>query len=83
MGEVDERGVFAAPLGKLRGSNEGLQMAQRSEEEFVEYILANLPQFPEQYVQIKRVNAGLAPADDEAASELEIGKNACAMARSH
>ena len=80
MGEADDAGLFAAPLGKLRRANEGLLMAQKSEKEFVDYILRHLPQYPEQYVQIKRVNAGLAPADDEAASELEIGKNVCAMA---
>lgn len=34
---------------------------------------------PEQYVEIKRVNIGLTHADEQTASELELGKNICAL----
>jgi len=36
--------------------------------------------FPPQYVDIKRVNAGLLAPDEEKAQELELGKNVCALA---
>jgi len=81
--EADENGVFAMTLGELKQKNEGLVMAQRSENEFVEYILSSLPVFPPQYVDIKRVNAGLLIPDEEKASELELGKNICALAQAY
>jgi glyoxylase-like metal-dependent hydrolase (beta-lactamase superfamily II) len=77
--EADERGVFAAPLGELRARNDGLRMVARGEATFVKYMLDNLPVFPKEYVKIKRVNAGLVHPDEEQASELELGKNICAL----
>lgn len=77
--EADARGEFAARLGALRASNRELQRAARSADEFVGGILASLPAFPEAYAEIKRVNAGLAQADEERAAELELGKNRCAL----
>jgi glyoxylase-like metal-dependent hydrolase (beta-lactamase superfamily II)/rhodanese-related sulfurtransferase len=79
--EEDEAGLFAAPLGALRASNAGLREAARGEDAFVRWVLASLPVFPPAYVEMKRVNLGLAAADDERASELEIGRNVCALAR--
>ncbi len=76
-------GQFAGRLGDLKEENEGLRMALASQEEFVTYILASLPEFPDEYVDIKRVNAGLRRVDDEAASELELGKNICALAQAY
>jgi len=58
-------------------------MTQASEEAFVQYILGSLPEFPPQYVEIKRVNAGLLVVDEEKASELELGKNVCALAHAY
>lgn len=74
-------GKFHGTLGQLRTSNEGLAIAARSEAEFMRYILASLPTFPAGYVEIKRVNAGLISADERKASELELGKNVCALAK--
>lgn len=80
LGEANDGGFFAGSLGSLARSNEGLLMVGKSEEEFVAYILASLPQFPKEYVDIKRVNAGLLEVGEDKASELELGKNLCAMA---
>jgi glyoxylase-like metal-dependent hydrolase (beta-lactamase superfamily II) len=77
------KGRFAATLGELRRKNGGLIEAQKSREEFVEYILASLPKFPEEYVEIKRVNAGLVDVSEGKASELELGKNICALAQAY
>jgi glyoxylase-like metal-dependent hydrolase (beta-lactamase superfamily II)/rhodanese-related sulfurtransferase len=79
--EADSAGVFAARLGDLRDANEGLRQVRRGREEFVRYILDSLPRFPDEYVEIKRVNAGLLIPDEEEARELETGKNLCALAR--
>jgi len=77
--EADARGEFAAPLCTLRTSNRELQRVARGADEFVGGILASLPSFPNAYAEIKRVNAGLAQADEERAAELELGKNRCAL----
>jgi glyoxylase-like metal-dependent hydrolase (beta-lactamase superfamily II) len=79
--EADERGVFAAALGTLREGNEGLRVVGQGRERFIEYILGSLPTFPPEYVDIKRVNAGLIHPDEDRARELETGKNLCALAR--
>ena len=81
LAEEGENGLFAAPLGDLRQRNEGLVMAAGAEQEFVAYILASLPEYPDEYVEIKRVNAGLVEVKEATASELELGKNICALAR--
>ena len=83
MAEEGDNGLFAAPLGELRRRNDGLQMAAGEEKEFVDYILASLPKFPEEYVEIKRVNAGLVEVKEAKASELELGKNICALAQAY
>lgn len=77
LDEADENGVFAATYGWIKENNDGLK--PRSEAEFTEYVLAHLPVFPPEYVEIKRVNAGLVQPNEEAASELELGKNICAL----
>jgi hypothetical protein len=58
---------------KMQGCNLTLRSA------FIEYVLNHLPQLPEQYVEIKRVNIGLTQPDENTASELELGKNICAL----
>ena len=83
LGEAGADGLFVGILADLVRSNEGLRMAQRSEAEFVAYILASLPEFPREYVEIKRVNAGLLEVGESRASELELGKNICALAQAY
>ncbi len=43
--------------------------------------MSSLPEFPKRYVDIKRINLGLLSADEEKQSELELGKNECALAK--
>jgi glyoxylase-like metal-dependent hydrolase (beta-lactamase superfamily II) len=81
--EANAQGLYGERLGELYKKNEGLRMVQKGEREFVSYILSSLPTFPPQYVEIKRVNAGLILSDEEKASELELGKNICALAQVH
>ena len=77
--EADGRGIFAATLGTLRRSNDGLIKAAGSADEFASYIRSTMPTFPDAYVDIKRINAGLLQVDAEQLGELETGKNQCAM----
>jgi glyoxylase-like metal-dependent hydrolase (beta-lactamase superfamily II)/rhodanese-related sulfurtransferase len=77
--EARADGVFAAPLGRLRAENEGLRAVAEGEKRFTAYVLASLPHFPPQYVEIKRVNIGLSEPGEEDLSELELGKNVCAL----
>lgn len=84
LGEADETGRFAASLDDLKERNGGLVALQReSEAGFIRYLLASLPRFIPEYVDIKRVNTGLLiPAEDDAAT-LELGKNVCALAQAY
>ncbi len=77
----DDNGVFRATLGELKQRNPGLLKLAEGEAAFCDYILANLPEFPEAYVEIKRANAGLTSADERKAQELELGKNICAVGK--
>lgn len=77
LDEGGDEGIFAAPYSEVRAQNDGL--APRSRDEFIDYVLGHLPTFPEQYVEIKRVNVGLMQPDEEKAAELETGKNVCAL----
>lgn len=81
--EADENGVYARTLRWLKENNEGVKALMGDEASFVKYLLDSLPFFPEQYVDIKRVNAGLLVPDEEKASELELGRNICALAQAY
>ena len=83
LAEENGEGLFAAPLGDLKKVNDGLLMVQKGEEAFVSYILESLPKFPEEYIEIKRVNAGLVEVGEAKASELELGKNICALSEAY
>jgi len=78
LDEGDSSGRFAAPYGTVQRTNDAF--VPRSPEQFASYVLNNLPSFPPQYVEIKRVNLGLTTASEQQAEELELGKNSCALA---
>jgi len=82
LDEAGESGLFAAPLSDLKSRNDGLLALQRqSEEGFVRYLVESLPKFIPEYVDIKRVNAGLLSSDEDQVSTLELGKNVCALSQ--
>jgi len=78
---ADDKGIFRATLGDLKHRNVGLLKLAEGEAAFCDYILANLPEFPPAYIEIKRANAGLVSPDARAAQELELGKNICAVGK--
>jgi glyoxylase-like metal-dependent hydrolase (beta-lactamase superfamily II) len=84
LDEADETGRFAASLDDLKKRNDGLVVLQReSEEGFIRYLLESLPKFIPEYVDIKRVNAGLLTPAEEDAATLELGKNVCALSQAY
>ncbi|HEX9113976.1 MAG TPA: MBL fold metallo-hydrolase [Nitrospirota bacterium] len=84
LDEADETGRFAASLDDLKRRNDGLVALQgESEEGFVRYLLASLPMFLPEYVDIKRVNAGLLSPAEEDAAILELGRNKCALSQAY
>jgi glyoxylase-like metal-dependent hydrolase (beta-lactamase superfamily II)/rhodanese-related sulfurtransferase len=82
LDEADASGRFVASLDELKKRNDGLVVLQReSEEGFLRYLLESLPKFVPEYVDIKRVNAGLMRPTEEEAATLELGKNECALSK--
>lgn len=47
-------------------------------DEFVEFILSDMPPRPANYVDIIETNLGVQESDDDRAFELELGPNNCA-----
>ncbi len=80
--EANEDGTYSKPLSALWKENEDLSRLNEKET-FINFVLAHLPDMPEQYIQIKRINAGLAAPDEDEASELELGKNICALSTAY
>jgi glyoxylase-like metal-dependent hydrolase (beta-lactamase superfamily II)/rhodanese-related sulfurtransferase len=80
MSEADSGGCYQATLAGLQTHNEGLRVLQRGERAFNASILASLPEQPERYDEIRRVNLGLLRVDEAKAGELELGRNRCALA---
>lgn len=79
MQEADDQGCYCASIGTLRSHNEGLRMLSQGLEAFTAYILEHLPEHPPSYDDIRRVNTGLLEVDEVKASELELGRNQCAL----
>jgi glyoxylase-like metal-dependent hydrolase (beta-lactamase superfamily II)/rhodanese-related sulfurtransferase len=81
MREADEQGCYRAPVSALRSRNEGLRMLGQGLAAFSAYIEASLPEHPQSYDDIRRVNTGLLQVDEAKASELELGRNRCALSQ--
>lgn len=79
--EANDDHTYGKTLRELKQSNEELKLVQKSLEVFDGYITGHLPEFPAEYIDIKRVNLGLLEPSEERAEELELGKNKCAMNR--
>jgi len=82
MHEADDQGCYRAPISDLRSHNEGLRMLSQGLDAFIAYILGSLPEHPQSYDDIRRVNTGLLQVDETKASELELGRNRCALSHS-
>lgn len=76
--EMNEDGVIAEYLGKIR--NENIIMQNVSKEEFIRQVSKSAESIkPPNYKDIVAINKGLLFKNDEEITELEIGPNRCAV----
>lgn len=73
--ERNPQGLYAATYETIRKNNP--IMRPMSEEEFIAYVLQDVPTAPDEYIEILRINHALLEVDEERANELEAGKNLC------
>lgn len=78
--EADDAGRFHASIAALRARHEGLRMLGEGPAAFTKFVLEHLPEYPATYDEVRRINTGLQWPDEARASELELGKNRCALA---
>lgn len=71
-----EDGTYTAPLGDIASD---LPTFAMDREEFVTHVCSDMPPRPANYQTIIAANLGTHPVDDEAAFELELGPNNCAV----
>jgi len=77
--EMQPTGLVAITLREARARNPIFQL--RTEQEFLGYVLEQLPPQPPVYQEIRRVNLGQLELDAEHAGEVELGPNQCAAVR--
>jgi glyoxylase-like metal-dependent hydrolase (beta-lactamase superfamily II)/rhodanese-related sulfurtransferase len=73
--EPNTDGTYTTTLGELKASMDVLSL---DEDEFVEFIVSDMPPRPANYEDIIATNLGQQLPDDEEAFELELGPNNCA-----
>ena len=71
-------GSYTARLGALA---ESMAVLHRDREDFVEFILSDMPPRPANHEAIIATNLGRRETDDEEAFELELGPNNCAASQ--
>jgi glyoxylase-like metal-dependent hydrolase (beta-lactamase superfamily II) len=75
--EANDEQMFLDTLGSIRQKNANIY-GIREEAEFVKFIQDNMRKQPDEYAQIRKVNAGLLDVDDEDQEIMDLGKNECA-----
>lgn len=75
--ETDEQLLFRCTLGEAIDRNSQIYDID-NEDEFIEFIQANMRPQPEEYARIRLVNANLEQVDEDEQDILDIGKNECA-----
>ncbi|MFB6155548.1 MAG: MBL fold metallo-hydrolase [Haloferacaceae archaeon] len=73
-----EDGTYTATVGDLEARMGALSM---DEDDFVEFVLSDMPPRPANFEEIIATNLGQQDVDDEEAFELELGPNNCAASR--
>ena len=75
--EANDDLAFVTTLGEAIDRNSDIYNIE-SEAAFVQFIKDNMRQQPEEYAEIRQVNANLKQVEDDRAEELDLGKNECA-----
>ena len=75
--EANPEQIFIDTLGSIKQKNSDIYGIQE-EAEFVNFIKNNMRKQPDEYAEIRKVNAGLLDVDDEDQEVMDLGKNECA-----
>jgi glyoxylase-like metal-dependent hydrolase (beta-lactamase superfamily II) len=75
--EANAQQMFIDTLGSIKNKNADIYGID-TEEQFVRFIKDNIRKQPDEYAQIRKVNAGLLEVDDEDQEIMDLGKNECA-----
>ena len=75
--EANSEQVFIDTLGNIKQKNSDIYGIEE-ESEFVNFIKNNMRKQPDEYAEIRKVNAGLLDVDDEDQEVMDLGKNECA-----
>ena len=75
--EANDDLIFISTLGEAIDRNSDIYNIE-SEAAFIQFIKDNMRQQPEEYGEIRQVNANLKQVEDDRAEELDLGKNECA-----
>ena len=78
VGEMRPDGVVVERLGTLRRDSPAMRADEAA---FLDQILAAERPAPEAYAAIREINLGARKADEDARTEMELGKNECALSR--
>ena len=73
--EPNPDGTYTATVGRLR---DGMAALQMDRQEFISFIVADMPPRPANFETIIATNLGQEDVDDEEAFRLELGPNNCA-----
>jgi len=75
--EANPQQMFVDTLGSIRNKNADIYAIAEADE-FVSFIKDNMRKQPDEYAEIRKVNAGLLEVDDEDQEIMDLGKNECA-----
>jgi glyoxylase-like metal-dependent hydrolase (beta-lactamase superfamily II) len=75
--EANSEQLFIDTLGNIKQKNSDIYGIEE-ESEFVNFIKNNMRKQPDEYAEIRKVNAGLLDVDDEDQEVMDLGKNECA-----
>ena len=75
--EANAQQMFIDTLGSIKNKNADIYGID-NEADFVRFIKDNMRKQPDEYAQIRKVNAGLLQVDDEDQEIMDLGKNECA-----
>jgi glyoxylase-like metal-dependent hydrolase (beta-lactamase superfamily II)/rhodanese-related sulfurtransferase len=75
--EANSEQLFIDTLGSIKQKNSDIYDIQE-EAQFVKFIKDNMRKQPDEYAEIRKVNAGLLDVDDEDQEVMDLGKNECA-----
>lgn len=78
--EAGSKLTFVETLGSVKEMNRGI-FAIAEQQQFVDFIKANMRPQPEVYAKIRQVNAGLLDVEPDEQNVMDLGKNECAASQ--